>query len=173
MYEERKHEIQKEREQMLREAIRKSQRDAVELIYQNLLQDIELFEKLKIDLNDKDQINRFVEARILSGYFEIHWFFKKIKEDKKHRQIVLDRIELIKARNEFVKLMVSCSKFPKWLRIRIHKKRIKYLAERIMEYMRKTNDPTIYSGAWEITTSKLKDHLCKFGVEINGIDQTE
>ena len=143
MYEERKHE---------REQYRK---DVIKTIYKNAEEYYSILEKLGIDLNNKEQYERFVDGLRISSYLQIHWFVKKIREGKKHLQKALDKIELIKARNDFENLVISCNRFPKWLRIRIHRKKIKFLANRILEYTKKTNDPTIYSGAWEIAYTRL------------------
>ncbi len=130
--------------------------DVIKSIYKSADEYYNLLEKLGIDLNNKEQMDRYIEAIRISSYLEIHWFFKKIREGKKHLQKALDKIELAKAKHDIIKLMKSCDRFPKWIRIRIHRKQIKYLANRILEYTTITNDPTIYAGVWEIAEPFVK-----------------
>ena len=138
MYNEKNH----EREQIRKELVRS--------IYKNAEEYYSLLEKLGIDPNNKEQMDKFIEGLRISSFLQIDWFFKRIRESKERKQILLDGIELIKAKTEFLNLVKSCNRFPKWLRIRIHRKKIKYIADRILEYQRKSSNPSIYSGSWEI-----------------------
>lgn len=150
MNEERRHE---------RELL-KTKTEAIREMRKSLDDWMEVVRKLGIDLDNCDQTRRFLESKRVNAIMSLHLFLKRLHESSNKRQMILDQIELQKAKHEFFKLSKSCIRFPKWLRIRIHRKQIKYLANRILEYTKITNDPTIYTGSWEIAdTFRAHPHL--------------
>ncbi len=120
MNEERKHEI-----------LSKSTYDELS----NYLRDwVDIAKKLEIDLNDKGQADQYVECRSVSKLIEVNIFLERMKIQQKERRKIHIEIQLLFYRHEFDNLMNKCDRFPKWIRIKYHRKQIEELSQKIRDY---------------------------------------
>lgn len=127
MNEERNH----EREQSRKETVR-------EMCYA-IQTTFDVAKKLGIDLTDEEQMIKYFESRLVSTLIQTEHKIRVLKRQQEGRKKILTKMQLANYEHELAEIKNQCDRFPKWLRIRLHRKIIDELSQKIKDYSNNEN----------------------------------